>query len=82
MNEAMTMPTSLTIASSIALRLRCLAPRIHALGVRPLYEFLCEVAGGADPVSRAEAYATLTLHADLIEAYGGTDLPPAIWRVK
>jgi hypothetical protein len=78
----MSTPTSLTIASSIALRLRCLAPRIHALGVRPLYELLCEIAGGADPISRAEAYAALTLHADLLAAYGGTELPPRLWLVK
>jgi hypothetical protein len=74
--------TSVTIASSIALRLRCLAPRIHALGVRPLYELLCEIAGGADPISRADAYAAITLHADLIAAYGGHDLPPAVRRIK
>jgi hypothetical protein len=78
----MTGPTSLTIASSIALRLRCLAPRIHVLGVRPLYELLCEIAGGADPISRAEAYAALTLHADLLAAYGGRELPPVVRRIK
>jgi hypothetical protein len=73
-------PTSATIASSIALRLRHLAPRIHALGVAPLHHLLCELAGGADPIDRAERYAALP--ADFIAAYGGDELPPVVRLVK
>jgi hypothetical protein len=76
----MSAPTSLTIASSIALRLRCLAPKIHALGVRPLFEYLCEIAGGADPICRAEAYGRLD--PDTVRALGGDVLPPTVRRVK
>ena len=71
-----------TLASSIALRLRCLAPRIHSLGIGPLYRLLVELAAGADPVSHAERYAALDGLNDFIRANGGRDLPPAIRRVK
>jgi hypothetical protein len=69
-------PTSLTIASSIALRLRCLAKRIHDQGPKPLFEMMCEVAGGADPLNCFEVYAALD--ADLIRAFDGDKLPPAV----
>jgi hypothetical protein len=74
--------TSATIASSISLRLRVLAQRISSLGVRPLHEAMCEIAGGADPIPTFERYGALALHADFIKAYGGTDLPPTIVRIK
>jgi hypothetical protein len=53
-------------------RLRQLAKRLHALGERPVYEFLREVLAGRDPVERLEAYARLP--ADLIRAFGGERL--------
>jgi hypothetical protein len=74
--------TSVTIASSISLRLRVLAQRISDLGARPLHEAMCEVVGGADPMTTFERHAALNVHIDLIRAYGGTELPPNIWVVK
>lgn len=70
------------IASSTALRLRCLAPKIHALGVGPLYHLLVELASGADPISRAERYAALDSLNDFIRSHGGDALPPTIRLVK
>jgi hypothetical protein len=78
----MSAPTSLTIASSISLRLRVLAQRISNLGTRPLHEAMCEVVGGADPLPTFEKYASLVLYADLLEAYGGRDLPPVVRLVR
>lgn len=78
----MNAPSSVTIASSIALRLRCLAPRLHGLGARPLYEAMAEIFGGADPMTTFGRYAALTLCADFIEANGGRDLPATIRVVK
>ena len=76
----MTAPTSLTIASSIALRLRCLAQRIHDLGPRPLFEAMCEIAGGADPVLTFENYGALP--ASFVRTYGGDRLPPHLRCIK
>jgi hypothetical protein len=73
-------PTSATLASSIALRIRQLAPRLHRLGPRPLYEFCCELAGGADPLARLERYAQLD--PDTVHALGADVLPPVVRRVK
>jgi hypothetical protein len=53
-------------------RLRYLAQRLHALGERPLYEFLREIIAGADPVARLERYAALD--ADVVRALGGDRL--------
>jgi len=71
---------SITIASSIAIRLRYLAGRVHDLGPRPLFELFCELVDGADPVSRFEAYSLLD--ADFIRANGGDVLPRTVWVVK
>jgi hypothetical protein len=73
-------PTSAPLASSVELRLRCLAPRIHALGEGPLFYLLREIAGGANVVDAAERYARLP--ADLIRAYRGDRLPPALAVVR
>jgi hypothetical protein len=54
-------------------RLRFAARRLHALGPRPLYEFLLELADGADPWSRLERYASLD--GDFIATLGGDELP-------
>jgi hypothetical protein len=51
------------------LRLRHLAQRLHALGERPLYEFLREVAAGADLIARLECYAKLD--PDIVASLGG-----------
>ena len=75
------MPTnSTTIASSVALRVRALAVRLHHLGPRPLYEFLCELAGGADPLDRLETYAALD--PETIRVLGGCEMPPHLYRIK
>jgi hypothetical protein len=75
--------TSTTIPSTRALRLRAVTPRIRSLGDRPLYELFAELTALSSAVMpRIEAYAALTLHAELIEAYGGRDLAPTIYRVK
>jgi hypothetical protein len=66
-------PSSITIASSLALRLRCLAGRIHKLGERPLFELMCELSGSSATVARFESYAALD--ARFIAAHGGRDLP-------
>ena len=77
------MQTSATTPSSTKLRLRALAPRIRGLGDRPVYELLCEVVNlSSAAMDRIEAYGALTLHDDLLSAYGGRDLPPAIVRIK
>jgi hypothetical protein len=77
----MTQATSATIASSIALRLKHLAGRVHQLGPRPLFELMCELVGGSsDPLSRIEVYAGLD--ADIVRALGGADLPPHLYRIK
>jgi hypothetical protein len=74
-------PTSVTIASSIALRVRALAIRLHRLGERPLYEFCCEIVGGSsDPLGRLERYAALDLNT--LRVLGGADLPPHLYRIK
>jgi hypothetical protein len=72
--------TSATIASSIALRVRALAIRIHDLGPRPLFELMCELAGGADPLSRLEAYGALDPHT--VSVLGGSEMPPTLYRIK
>ena len=77
------MLTSVTTPSSIRLRLSALAPRIRQLGDRPLYELFCELASlSSAAMARVEAYGALGLHADVIEAYGGRDMPPVIRIVK
>jgi hypothetical protein len=75
--------TSVTIESSIALRLRCLAQRIYDLGPYPLFQLFCELSGSSIALDRFEAYGSVALrHGDLIEALGGRELPPAIQIVK
>jgi hypothetical protein len=75
-------PTSVTIASSIALRLRRLAQRIHDTGPNPLFQMMCEMSGSSTAMSAFERYGALSLYSDLIEAHGGRDLPPPVVRIK
>jgi hypothetical protein len=50
-------PSAVTIHSSARLRIQQLAPRLHRLGPRHLYQFLAEIVGGAtDPMARLEVY--------------------------
>jgi hypothetical protein len=61
-------------------RLRLLAAKLHALGPRPLFEFLHDVInGGFDPVERLERYAALD--ADFIRDLRGDLLPPPLRAV-
>jgi hypothetical protein len=78
----MTTPTSVTIASSISLRLRCLAQRIHNLGPNPLFQMICELSASSAAMSAFERYGALSLYSDLIEICGGRDLPSSIRIVK
>jgi hypothetical protein len=41
---------------------------------------MCEIAGGADPIARAEAYARLD--ADVVRELGGDVLPPPLRSMK
>jgi hypothetical protein len=52
-------PICRAIAPASIARLRRLAERLHALGPRPLFEFLREIVAGADPMARLERYAEL-----------------------
>jgi hypothetical protein len=72
--------TSVTLASSTALRLQFLAGRLHALGPRSTFEFLAEIAGGADMFERLERYARLD--PDIVHALGGDVMPPVVRLVK
>lgn len=72
--------TSATLASSIALRLRHLAARVHALGPNPLFQMMCELSGSSAALARFEAYAALD--ADFIRSHGADKLPPNIRIVK
>jgi hypothetical protein len=45
---------------------------LHALGARPIYEFLREVIAGADLFDCLERYARLD--AEFIRAFGGDEL--------
>jgi hypothetical protein len=56
-------------------RLRRLADQLHALGPRPIFEYLREIIAGADPAARLERYAELD--PDVVRALGGDRLPPA-----
>jgi hypothetical protein len=73
-------PTSATIASSIALRVRHLAERIHSLGPRPLFQLCCELVGGAPVMPRLETYAALDR--DVIRELGGDQFPPRLTVFK
>jgi hypothetical protein len=73
-------PTSVTIASSIALRVRHLAEQIHSLGPRPLFELMAELAGGADPLPRFEAYARLD--PNIVAELGGDQFSPRLTVFK
>jgi hypothetical protein len=61
------------------LRLRRLASALHALGPRPIYEFLKEIEAGADVRARLEAYARLP--AAFVRANGGDKFPPVAYAV-
>jgi len=75
-----TMQTSATIPSSIALRVRAPSQHLFRLGERPVFEWCCEVIGGADPLARLERYAQLD--PDTVRELGGDVMPPTIHRVK
>ena len=74
-------PTSTTIPSSIVLRFRVLAQRMHDLRPRAFHEAMCAVAGGADPVSAFEHFGAYSLHADP-NPYGNGALPRLLRRIK
>ncbi len=57
-------------------RLRRLARQLHSLGERPLYEYLLELAQGADPWERLEVYAALAPLKEFIAALDGDRLAP------
>ena len=71
---------NVTLASSIDLRLRCLAPHLHALGPKPIYEAMRELASGADALTTFERYAGLP--AEFIRAYGGDQFPPRMFLLR
>jgi hypothetical protein len=56
-------------------RLRLLADRIHSLGPGPLFYLITELASGAEPLPRLEAYARLVPLAPFIAALDGDQLP-------
>jgi hypothetical protein len=55
-------------------RLQYLARRLHALGERPLFEFLTELERGADLHNALERYACLAPLAEFIASSGGDRL--------
>ena len=55
--------------------LKRLCAHLHRVGERSVYEFVREVAGGADPIARLEAYERLD---PAILAYLGGDRIPLI----
>jgi hypothetical protein len=55
-------------------RLRHLAPKVHALGPRPLFELLRELRDGANLAATVESYAKLP--GDFIRMLGGDKIPP------
>jgi len=54
-------------------RLRRLARLLHRLGEGRLYEFLAELAAGADPVERLEVYSRID--PQILSLMGSNDLP-------
>jgi hypothetical protein len=64
----------LTPALSTA-RLHRLAAHLHALGPRPLAEYLAEIIGGADPLLRLERYCALDV--DVVRRLGANRMPPS-----
>jgi len=61
-------------------RLIHLTKRIHALGVRPLFELFAELDAGAPLSERLERYAALDPR--FIHALGGDALPKSARRVR
>src|SRR5436190_16969754 len=65
-------------------RRQCLVRHLHALGARPIFEFLDELARlydiGADIDRRSERYGQLDR--DVLAALGGDRFPPDLWRVR
>lgn len=59
-------------------RLRYLARRLHALGERPVFEYLREVVAGANALERLEAFSRLD---PAIVAAIGADLIPTTLHV-
>jgi hypothetical protein len=55
-----------------SLRLQYLAHRLHALGERPLHEFLIEIQNGAELLPTLEAYSRLD--GNFIKQLGGDKL--------
>jgi hypothetical protein len=78
--ERIVPPTSATLASSTAIRLRYLASHLHKLGPRPTYELLAEIVQGAPALERLEAYGRL--NPQTVHALGADALPPPIVRIK
>jgi hypothetical protein len=76
------MVTSATIASSVALRLRCVAQRIHDLGPNPLFQMMAELSGSSAAMDKFERYGGLALYRDFLDAHGGRDLPPLLHLIK
>ena len=60
-------------------RLQYLATRLHALGERPLFEFLTELERDADMRPLLERYARLP--AGFIAALGGDKVPPRLFVI-
>jgi hypothetical protein len=70
------LPTSATIPSSVTVRVRHLTQHLYSLGPRPLYEWACEVVGGADLLERLEVYGQLDI--DTVHTLGADKLPPPL----
>lgn len=66
--------------SEKSIRLQHLAAALHALGPRPLFEFLREIEAGADVRQRLEVYAALPVA--LIRGYGGDQFAPALFAIR
>ena len=57
-------------------RFRYLARKVHGLGLRPLYELLCELEDGADLRCVLKRYAGLEPLAAFIICMNGDQMPP------
>lgn len=72
---------SITIASSVTLRLHHLAGCIYPLGPRTLFELMREIASASSAaLDRFEAYARID--PDVLDRFGGRDLPPTVRLIK
>src|SRR5262249_20539820 len=75
--------TTTAVGSTVRMapaRVRHLAEHRYSLGPQPVWQYIHEIIGGADPVEQLERYGELDR--DVVRQVGADEMPPKAWPAR